>query len=274
MSAGPSTPHSEGACTVGQDSSFAVASSPPMTPKGGPRSFKKYKPSKLSITPMRPGQPPSGTAPGGVIITEGRLEVGDFEVSRDGAVSKKVWLLVNDPQFSGSFNGGVGPLAASPVIYSDAPFEQRRKALAGRILYDDLIDDGGFLGKGNSSSVRRVLYRPTERQFALKEIKIYDPSDTNKFCGKSVDHQLETVLLRELQMLHANHCNDHIVKYYDAYYMEGCLRITLEYMHHGSVANITQKRGKWPERPLVSVAEQVCKRGDGIWFNSNIMVGL
>eukprot|EP00754_Rhynchopus_humris_P025182 Rhum_TRINITY_DN14934_c31_g1::Rhum_TRINITY_DN14934_c31_g1_i1::g.129507::m.129507 len=282
MTAEPHTPQSEGPPDGSRRDSFATSgTSPPMTPKGGPRSFKKFKPGSLPLA--SPKAKPRSTTSGATISEAGRLEVGDFEISRDGATSKKVWLLVNDPRFTGSFAAPIdleaeagsaitqGVMGASPMIFSDAPFDERMKAIEGRMHFDYFVDQG-FIGEGHTSSVRRVKYTPTERDYALKQIQIVTPADTRKSAGGSLDPQLETVLLRELQMLHANHSNEHIVKYYDAFFRDGCLQIALEYMHHGSVADVMKllPQNRWPEPALISLTHQVARGLDYMHSNNKI----
>eukprot|EP01064_Diplonema_japonicum_P028161 TRINITY_DN4262_c1_g1_i2.p1 TRINITY_DN4262_c1_g1~~TRINITY_DN4262_c1_g1_i2.p1 ORF type:complete len:543 (+),score=79.71 TRINITY_DN4262_c1_g1_i2:1692-3320(+) len=265
-SVGPSTPQSDGrgcnlsssdknlGSTVGSNG-LVVRASPPMTPKGGPRSFKKHRPAKLP--------PASGKVEKSSIVNDGKLNIGGYEITRDGASSKKVWLLMNN-----HVNHHTTLPISSPIIYSDAPFDMRSQALEGRIRYEDL-QDRGHLGSGHSSKVRQVVHKPTDRLFAMKEIHI-SPSSNSKISGQPIDPQLELVILRELQMLHANYSNEHIVKYYDAYFRDSDLKITLEFMQHGSVANITATVGPWKELPLMSCLEQV---GRGLlYMHQNNMI--
>ena len=241
-------------------------STPPITPKGGPRYFKKHKPAALSrnsnesLSPLSPNPGGgsggnSGTnsllSPGcGVSTQGGKLVVGNFEVTKDGTPTKKVWLLLNNPDPEVHM-----PMSAvSPIIYSDAPFHVRSRAIEGRLRYEDLIEIDGILGVGNTAAVRKVSHTPSQRYFAMKEIKLTSPTTANR-----INPILESNLLRELHVLHANYSNNHIVKYYDAYFRDGTLKLVLEFMHFGSIADVTKVVKRWDEEPLQCVASQVAQ---------------
>ncbi|CAD2214170.1 mitogen-activated protein kinase kinase 1 [Angomonas deanei] len=86
---------------------------------------------------------------------------------------------------------------------------------------DDLVlvreEEGGFLGRGSSGSVRRAIHRVTGQAVALKEIKVTSQAHLSE-------------IRRELETLHASGTrpSSQLVDFYGAFSHEGSVFIAVE----------------------------------------------
>eukprot|EP00755_Sulcionema_specki_P000845 Sspe_Gene.306::Locus_103_Transcript_2_3_Confidence_0.333_Length_2111::g.306::m.306 len=275
---GPSTPgrgKDTGPPVPGHPANPNLTTSP-ATPKSGPYHFKKYKPKPIK-TEMRY---PRGS--GLVEIEDGRLIVTSandkkFVVSRDGVLSKKVFLLMNRGTTACSPDHVLyseAPPTISPIVYSTASFDLRQRVGAARedrIRYEDLQELSN-LGEGHTARVKQVRHIPTGKFLAMKEISLVDffPQTRRQDGSESQATKplvVEQALMRELQMLHANYESEHILKYYDAFFRDQKLKILVEYMYYGSLhdlAKVKSEDGQYHVKPLneqvlTAVAGQVLK---------------
>eukprot|EP01062_Namystynia_karyoxenos_P042613 TRINITY_DN31195_c0_g1_i1.p1 TRINITY_DN31195_c0_g1~~TRINITY_DN31195_c0_g1_i1.p1 ORF type:complete len:859 (+),score=142.59 TRINITY_DN31195_c0_g1_i1:265-2841(+) len=222
---------------------------PPITPRHGPRKFKQYKPKVLDRSE------PGAAGRLDIRFEADRFSINGLEVTRDGVTSKTVFLLRNRSPLSVQHEA-----ANSPIIYSDAPYDVQQQAVPGRIRPEDL-EERGFLGRGHSSRVLLCSQKgAAHRLFAMKQIPLKRLVPAELRGGQQVathpaevpvaaevtTRQLESAVLRELQVLHANYSSDHILKYYDAFYRDCTLSIILEFMHYGSLADIVARLAATP----------------------------
>eukprot|EP01062_Namystynia_karyoxenos_P032418 TRINITY_DN23902_c0_g1_i2.p1 TRINITY_DN23902_c0_g1~~TRINITY_DN23902_c0_g1_i2.p1 ORF type:complete len:405 (+),score=97.87 TRINITY_DN23902_c0_g1_i2:109-1215(+) len=92
---------------------------------------------------------------------------------------------------------------------------------------------GKELGKGSHGIVRLCKHQRSGELFAMR-ISMFGPQMNV--------HGLQQELGQVAQMCpHPN-----LVRYFDAYFREGCMFILMEYMHHGSLADLLDQGG--PER--------------------------
>jgi len=100
-----------------------------------------------------------------------------------------------------------------------------------------------ILGQGESGQVFLAIHRPTQRQFAVKEISITATETRHQMC-------------KELQALHECGRTDHIVNLIDFFAEEGRVYLVLEYMDWGSIdrlLKILKDNGSRMEEPVLSV---------------------
>jgi serine/threonine protein kinase len=67
-------------------------------------------------------------------------------------------------------------------------------------------------------------------------------------------------IIAELKTLHKTQC-EYVVSFFDAFYDEGCIFISLEYMDIGSLLDIVGKVKVIPEEVLGKIALQVSDEG-------------
>jgi serine/threonine protein kinase len=99
------------------------------------------------------------------------------------------------------------------------------------------------LGEGASSVVHRARHRPSGTMMALKRINIFD---------KDKRHQL----IKELEALYDAKC-PFLISFYGAFYAEGSTSIAIELMDAGSLHDVLQLAGTFPEDVLAFYAAQI-----------------
>lgn len=101
-----------------------------------------------------------------------------------------------------------------------------------------------FLGKGSTSSVVLAKHNDTGKYVALKKISVFD------------EHKRHQIL-REIRALYTSACST-IVKFYGAYFREGCISIVLQYMDRGTLRSLVDAAGaRVPEKVLAGIAFQI-----------------
>eukprot|EP01065_Artemidia_motanka_P025565 TRINITY_DN30557_c0_g1_i1.p1 TRINITY_DN30557_c0_g1~~TRINITY_DN30557_c0_g1_i1.p1 ORF type:complete len:604 (+),score=169.08 TRINITY_DN30557_c0_g1_i1:145-1956(+) len=236
---------------MGHRNSTASIGTPPSTPqsttarlKAGPRSFKAHQP--VSLLGPRPPASAQSEEPDELAIQCGTTP---FIVTRGGVQSMTEFLQVNRSAAAAS-------AANSPMVYS----------AGASVHYDDLVEKE-LLGGGHSSRVVRCIHSPTQRVFAMKQIRISGARKTRGGGRVSVAEQssgLKSAAKRELQVLHQNFKCNYILKYYNAFFVDSQLKIVLEYMYYGSLsrvvenlADVRSRRGSGTDaRVLVSPRSQ------------------
>lgn len=109
------------------------------------------------------------------------------------------------------------------------------------ITSDDLYDMG-TLGKGASGMVKKMLHIPTMQMIALKSIDVFE---------KATRHQL----IQELSAF-AGSENPHVVSFLGAYFENGNTKLALEFLNRGSLEDVLNTSGPFPEDVLASIAKQ------------------
>eukprot|EP00906_Rhabdomonas_costata_P014817 RCo021262 len=115
--------------------------------------------------------------------------------------------------------------------------------LLGKIQWTDL-KIGHVIGEGAQGKVRKVKHRKTGVIYALKIITL----------GKSVTKRtLQQELSRVLTM--TNH--DNVVTSVEAFYIDGALKILMEYMDLGTLQSIVKQIGLISEEALSAITKQI-----------------
>eukprot|EP01097_Dermamoeba_algensis_P005442 TRINITY_DN3460_c0_g2_i2.p1 TRINITY_DN3460_c0_g2~~TRINITY_DN3460_c0_g2_i2.p1 ORF type:complete len:320 (-),score=50.87 TRINITY_DN3460_c0_g2_i2:298-1257(-) len=109
-----------------------------------------------------------------------------------------------------------------------------------------LKDLGDVLGSGSSGAVTKVQHRETKKIYALKVIPLVVTEDTRK------------KILQELRTLHES-SHESIVRFYGAFYNEGAIRIALEFMDCGTLADLVKVIGPIPENVIAKITLQLLK---------------
>mmetsp|Transcript_1563 Transcript_1563/g.3336 ORF Transcript_1563/g.3336 Transcript_1563/m.3336 type:complete len:342 (-) Transcript_1563:838-1863(-) len=105
------------------------------------------------------------------------------------------------------------------------------------------IDIVRKIGSGASAIVSLAVHRPTGMQLAVKSINAYDKEKRRQ-------------LMNDIHALENAEC-PFLVKFYGAYYEEGLIRVALELMDCGSLADIIEKSPVLPEPILARIAQQI-----------------
>ncbi|KAL6080036.1 Dual specificity mitogen-activated protein kinase kinase dSOR1 [Balamuthia mandrillaris] len=108
----------------------------------------------------------------------------------------------------------------------------------------DMEDLGVTLGSGSSGTVKKMRHRPSERFVAVKVIAV------------DVSEELKKKLFLELRTHHSS-AHHSIVGFYGASYEEGVVRIFLEYMDCGSLADLIASGVTIPENVLTAITLQI-----------------
>eukprot|EP00756_Hemistasia_phaeocysticola_P061414 Hpha_TRINITY_DN4900_c0_g1::TRINITY_DN4900_c0_g1_i1::g.51412::m.51412 len=265
----PATPAQPVSVSRRCESGSATERTPPITPRG-PQTFKKYKPGPITLSPQVVGSTTQtkhfvDEALGVFRITNGTGQV--FEATRDGVQSKNRFLLINH-------SDALAP-GMSPIEYSSEPFDQRR------IRYEDL-EEGGQIGKGHSSTVFQCRHRLRGRFFAMKQISLdwAMPGQGGVHKGSAEGGagavRLQNAVVRELQVLHDNLNCDYILKYYDAFFRDGSLKIVLEFMHYGTLQDIVVRLGQLGREgrpPAHSTQHSPTQQGEAAYPEEPLAVG-
>ena len=113
------------------------------------------------------------------------------------------------------------------------------------VVHEEL-STGDIIGRGASSTVRAATHMPSSTRLALKHVNVYDKARRDE-------------LVREITLLYDSAACPSLVRFYGAFYREGTIRIALEYMDGGSLANVVRQVGARgvPERVLAAMAFQV-----------------
>lgn len=133
--------------------------------------------------------------------------------------------------------------------------------------YDDYDNDGGdegrepdeevkyedielkeVIGVGSSGYVRRAVHKRTGVEYALKIIKFVPSSESNEATKAGL------VELHSLSKLNSQH----VVKFYNAYFVNGEISILVEFMNAGTLKDLTKAR-PIPESILGRISEQILK---------------
>eukprot|EP00667_Euglena_gracilis_P006682 EG_transcript_6747 len=115
--------------------------------------------------------------------------------------------------------------------------------LLGKIRWADLRM-GRIIGEGSQAKVRKVKHRTTGQVYALKVITL----------GKQVTKRtLQQELAHVLQA--TNHPN--VVASADAFYIDGALKVLMEYMDLGTLQNVVKIVGPIPEDVLSCITQQI-----------------
>eukprot|EP01065_Artemidia_motanka_P029190 TRINITY_DN3526_c0_g2_i1.p1 TRINITY_DN3526_c0_g2~~TRINITY_DN3526_c0_g2_i1.p1 ORF type:complete len:474 (+),score=10.51 TRINITY_DN3526_c0_g2_i1:56-1423(+) len=102
----------------------------------------------------------------------------------------------------------------------------------------------GVLGSGGQATVWKVFNEVTKQTLALKVITVGDSVSIAKALQSEVRHVLEPE--------HAN-----LVKSIDAFYGNGKLEILMEFMHYGSLFDLSRSGVPMPEAVLSRITAQV-----------------
>lgn len=115
--------------------------------------------------------------------------------------------------------------------------------LLGKIRWDDL-KMGHVIGEGSQAKVRKVKHRPTGIIYALKIITL----------GKQVTKR---TLQQELSRVFTATNHPNVVASADAFYIEGALKILMEYMDLGTLQEVLKQIGPIPEPALKCITKQI-----------------
>lgn len=97
--------------------------------------------------------------------------------------------------------------------------------IVGNLTEEDLeYGDDNILGNGASGYVYLATYKPTGQKMALKSINVFDQ-------GKR--HQL----VNDLRSLQKHNCS-FLVQFLGAYFVDGVVKIALEFMDMGTLGSV------------------------------------
>jgi len=111
---------------------------------------------------------------------------------------------------------------------------------------------GGIIGRGNSSRVYHAVHTPSGKRLAVKVLQA-DLEDS---------HEARQMLLNEIKIVF-NVSSDHLVTFYDAFYLDGNIHLALEYMDCGSLEGLIKaaaasaEGGRLPENVNASITFQI-----------------
>eukprot|EP00742_Colponemidia_sp_Colp-10_P004458 GILJ01004759.1.p1 GENE.GILJ01004759.1~~GILJ01004759.1.p1 ORF type:complete len:351 (+),score=44.11 GILJ01004759.1:32-1054(+) len=128
---------------------------------------------------------------------------GSFEINEDGMHFKQSNLAIGTQGIVDQNNGSLLRLEGSELQVFET------------------------LGRGASSYVQRAVHKATGTPLALKVINVHD---------RNKRHQL----INDVKALVESECPS-LVKFYGAYYEEGVVKVALEYMDVGSIADVIKK---------------------------------
>eukprot|EP01004_Peranema_trichophorum_P003812 NODE_2778_length_1495_cov_5.193878_g2399_i0.p1 GENE.NODE_2778_length_1495_cov_5.193878_g2399_i0~~NODE_2778_length_1495_cov_5.193878_g2399_i0.p1 ORF type:complete len:399 (-),score=74.59 NODE_2778_length_1495_cov_5.193878_g2399_i0:166-1362(-) len=117
-------------------------------------------------------------------------------------------------------------------------------SLLGQIRWEDL-KIGHVIGEGNQARVRKVKHAITGTFYALKTIDLAGHKIINK-------RTLQTELSRLAAAKHPN-----IVSSNDAFFIDGKLRVLMEYMNLGTLSSISKLVGPMPSPVLGVISQQI-----------------
>ncbi|CAN0023811.1 unnamed protein product [Ectocarpus sp. 12 AP-2014] len=111
---------------------------------------------------------------------------------------------------------------------------QEELLLEGQVVPDQLVfGDGRIIGRGACSVVNLARHKDTGQLFAVKVFSLLDREKR-----RQLDREIGT-LLRSLE----NGCCSHLVDFFGAFKRpDGSIRVVLEYMDRGSLADVTEYR--------------------------------
>lgn len=115
--------------------------------------------------------------------------------------------------------------------------------LLGKIRWADLRM-GRIIGEGSQAKVRKVKHRTTGQIYALKVITL-----GKQVTKRTLQQELAHVLLA------TNHPN--VVASADAFYIDGALKVLMEYMDLGTLQNLSKLVGPFPEHVLSYITKQI-----------------
>jgi len=121
---------------------------------------------------------------------------------------------------------------------ADTPLE-----LLGKIRWADLRM-GRIIGEGSQAKVRKVKHRTTGQVYALKVITL-----NKQVTKRTLQQELAHVLAA------TNHPN--VVASADAFYIDGALKVLMEYMDLGTLANVIKLVNFIPEDALSCITKQI-----------------
>jgi serine/threonine protein kinase len=127
-------------------------------------------------------------------------------------------------------------------VNSSNPDEQGLD-LAADFKFEDIAIDEEELGHGASATVYRGYHEASDTEFALKKISVFD---------RSKRHQL----LKEIRTLYRTK-SPYIVKSYGAYFREGHIYISLEFMDSGSIQDLIDRVKIVPENAIAYFAKSI-----------------
>lgn len=125
--------------------------------------------------------------------------------------------------------------------------EAEGKECEEEIKYEDLTLKE-VIGAGSSGYVRRAVHNKTGEEYALKIIKFVPDAEMNEVTKAGL------VELHSLSKLNSQH----IVKLFNAYFINGEISILCEFMNAGTLKDLTKAR-PIPENILGRITEQVLK---------------
>jgi mitogen-activated protein kinase kinase 1 len=129
--------------------------------------------------------------------------------------------------------------------------------LLGKIKWTDL-KIGHVIGEGNQATVRKVKHCETGVIYALKSIDLSGHKIINK-------KTLQTELSR---LAAANHLN--VVSSCEAFFIDGKLKVLMEYMNLGTVSSLIRSLGPFPMSVLSHISKQILE-GLGHLHSSGIL---
>ena len=134
-----------------------------------------------------------------------------------------------------------GSSIPAPVGVAESSFGN----LLGQVQWDDL-KIGHVIGEGNQAKVRKVKHKHTGQLYALKSI---DLQGHNRVINKKT---LQTELSRLAAAKHPN-----IVSSDEAFFIDGKLKVLMEYMNLGTLSSILKTTGPFPHYVLSVVCKQI-----------------
>eukprot|EP01006_Ploeotia_vitrea_P042834 TRINITY_DN66662_c12_g3_i1.p1 TRINITY_DN66662_c12_g3~~TRINITY_DN66662_c12_g3_i1.p1 ORF type:complete len:450 (+),score=38.76 TRINITY_DN66662_c12_g3_i1:33-1352(+) len=117
--------------------------------------------------------------------------------------------------------------------------------VGGQFKWDDL-KLGHVIGEGSQAKVRKVKHVPTQTIYALKSIAL------NKEVTKRT-------LQQELARVLDSKKHPNVVHSAEAFYIDGALKILMEYMDLGTLSSVVAQAGPLPENILSAIMRQILK---------------
>ena len=163
-----------------------------------------------------------------------------------------------------------------PSPLHNPPMTPMLSALHAPLKYEDLVVEDR-VDNGASGTVFKAHHKEHNKYFAVKRIdlgELVDNPSLSFVSGRNPRlRQLQSIVHRELQILHSEYRSAYIIKTYNAFFDADtpCLNIVMEFMDYGSLDRLghllyeaqhpgdpsPRKRLPLPERMLAVVAEQV-----------------
>jgi len=129
--------------------------------------------------------------------------------------------------------------------------------LLGQIRWEDL-KIGHVIGEGQQAKVRKVKHKVTGQIYAMKSIELQGHKIINK-------KTLQTELSRLAAAKHPN-----VVSSNEAFFVDGKLKVLMEYMNLGTLSQVLKPCGPVPSPVLAVVTKQILE-GLGHLHASNIV---